>query len=166
MFRFSAVGLVFVIAIAAGGCQMPLEEFSSPEYKFKAKFPGKPKEQDQSQMGITVKMFMTESKNGSYGVAVANIPPGIPGGGDLDGAVNGIVRSGNGTVKSNNPITVNGKYPGREFSATITQPKQGQARGKVFIAGNRLYQVLVLGTDSFANGTEANEFLNSFVLLD
>ena len=46
----------------------------------------------------------------------------------------------------------------------ITQPKQGLTRGKVFLKGRRLYQIFVMGTESFANSASATKFLDSFKL--
>ena len=171
MLRFPFAGLVLVVAFASGGCQRPLEEFSFPQYKFKAKFPGKPKEEDQGAGVATMKAFSVDTRNGAYMVGVADMP--LPDGESaemiqtrLDGARDGAVRNINGSLQSSNAVTLNGKYPGREFSAAITKPKQGQVRAKVFLVGKRMYMIQVIGTDSFCTSSQATEFLNSFVLTE
>jgi hypothetical protein len=171
MFTRATIVPVLVLAAAAGGCQRPMEEFTSQEYKFKVKFPGKPEVRNESAHGIGFKMFGTESRNGGYVVGVADMP--IPAGEPdrviqdrLDGAVDGAVRNINGTNQKSSSITLAGKYPGRELTASITTPKQGQVRGRIYLVGTRLYQVLIIGTDSFATASQANEFLNSFQLIE
>src|SRR5262245_2198347 len=157
--------------VALCGCKPPMTEFTSTEYKFKAKFPGKPKEQEQSALGIKFRMFATESRNGAYMVGVADMP--IPANEPselieqrLDGSRDGAIKNVGGTLKSSSPIKLAGKYPGREFTASITQPAPGLLRARVYLVGTRLYQVMVLGKDSYATSTEANTFLDSFQLLE
>jgi hypothetical protein len=157
--------------LVASGCKPPMTEFTSTEYKFKAKFPGKPTEQEQTAVGIKFKMFMTEARNGAYAIGVADMP--IPANEPtelvekrLDGARDGAIKNSNGTLKSSNPIKLAGKYPGREFTASITQPTQGLLRGRIYLVGTRLYQVLVMGKDSYTNSAEASAFLESFQLLE
>src|SRR5581483_3261262 len=143
------------------------------EWKFKAKFPGKPKQNEQAVMGVKVLMFSVEQKDGVYGVGVSDMPmpAGITAGnkeGLLDAARDGAIRNINGKQKSSIPIFLDGKYqwPGREFTATITQPTQGQARARIYLVGKRLYQVVVMGTDSFATSAQVTEFLDSFHVIE
>jgi len=172
MLTRKTIVLVLVLAAAAGGCQKPMEEFTSQEYKFKAKFPGKPKQEERAgPFNTKIIAFGTESRDGAYMVGVADMP--IPAGEPdrviqerLDGSVDGAVRNSGGTNQKSNPLTLAGKYPGREFSASIAKPKQGQIRGRIYLVGTRLYQVLVMGTDSYATSSQANDFLNSFQVIE
>ena len=157
--------------LAASGCQRPMTEFTSTEYKFKAKFPGTPTAQEQTASGVKFKMFMTEARNGAYAIGVADMP--IPANEPteliekrLDGARDGAIRNSNGTLQSSNPLTLAGKYPGREFTASITKPTQGLLRGRIYLVGARLYQVLVMGKDGYVNSAEASAFLDSFQLVE
>lgn len=164
--------IILSLALVTSGCQKPMEDFTSDAHKFKARFPGKPKLQSQPDpAGTTMQMYAVEDRNGVMAVAVADMP--LPENmsetqvnGALEGAVNGQVRSGGGSLKTSSSIMVNGKYPGRELVASITQPKTGQVRSKIFLVKNRLYQVMVMGTDSYATSSQATEFLNSFQLMD
>ena len=79
-------GAVVLILLAAGGWaaagpevapapRLAMPEFVSKEWKFAAKFSGKPKEQSQAgPVGTTMTMFGVESKDGMYGIAVADMP--------------------------------------------------------------------------------------------
>jgi hypothetical protein len=149
-----------------------MQDFTSQKWKFKTRFPGKPDEKTQpGPQGISMTAFYTESRSGAMLVGVADMPipenePNETIQERLDGSRDGAIRNVGGTLKSSQAITLNGKYPGREFSATLTTPAQGQMRCKVFLVNRRLYQVLVLGTDSFVTSQKADEFLNSFQLID
>src|SRR6478672_3088070 len=182
----SALCLLALLALLPVGCKQfleklqnqnqnqnqPMEEFTSAEWKFKAKFPGKPKQDEKTAMGVKITMFSVELNDGMYGVAVSDMP--MPAGttaGDkermLDAARDGAIRNINGKQTSSKPILLAGKYqwPGREFTATFTQPTQGQARARIYLVGKRLYQVLVMGTDSVATASQATEFLDSFQVI-
>ncbi|MBY0459567.1 MAG: hypothetical protein K2V38_19780 [Gemmataceae bacterium] len=162
-----AVAVVGLTALP--GCRKPVE-YTSQQYKFSAVFPGTPKETDQTTAGVKVKMFAVESRNGMCGVAVSDMP--IPAGepadvtqGRLDGARDGAVRNVGGALKTSSPVTLGG-HPGREFTATITSPAAGFLRSRVYLVGTRMYQVVVVGTESYANSAECTNFLNSLKLLD
>jgi hypothetical protein len=181
MFTRAPIVVVLGLAIAPAGClrveqlasteSNPTEEFTSTDYKFKVKFPGKPKQTERTELGIKVKMFSVEERDGAYMVGVSDMP--IPERESerqiqnrLDGARDGAIRNVNGKLKSSSPITLNGKYPGREFTATITKPIQGQTRARIYLVNRRLYQVMLVGTDSYATSPQATEFLNSFQLVE
>ena len=103
--------IVFALALIASGCQPPMQDFTSQKWKFKARFPGKPDEKTQpGPQGITMTMFMVESRNGATGIGIADMPfpddmPQAQIDGALDGAQDGIIRNGKGTLKSSNKIT-------------------------------------------------------------
>jgi hypothetical protein len=166
--------LLLALVPLASGCQKvpPLEDFTSTEYKFKARFPGKPKmEEKPGPMNTTLRMFGAETRDGVCGVGVVDVQlfEGLPPeaiAAALQGGETEMVKNLGGTLKSSSSITLDGKYPGREFSASITQPKVGQVRAKLFLVGKRMYQVIVMGTDSYATNPKATEFLNSFQLLN
>ena len=168
------------VVLAACGCgwglavepapppRAAMPEFISKDWKFAAKFAGTPKEEKQTPVGIPTVMFGIESKDGVYGIAVSDIP--VPDGetadqiqARLDGARDGAIRNVGGTLTSSSQITTGQqKYPGREFNATITKPKEGQVRARVYLVGKRFYQVMVMGTNDFATSKEATAFLDSF----
>jgi hypothetical protein len=165
----SALFVVALGTLALTGCKRPTE-FTSTEYKFKATFPGSPKVDEQTALGVKFKMFSTDSRNGGVAVGVADMP--IPPNEAeaeiqkrLDGARDGAIQNVGGKQRSSDRITLDGKYPGREFSADLTKPANAQLRARIYLVGTRLYQVLVVGTSNYVNSAEANTFLNSFKLL-
>ncbi len=66
-----------------------------------------------------------------------------------------------GSISDSRPVVL-GTHPGREFRAEIPGPPRGQIRGRLYLAGGRMYQVLVIGTANYVDGPAATEFLESF----
>jgi hypothetical protein len=156
------------VPIPANELEAAVLEFTSADGRFKVQMPGTPKEGSQASGGATMKTYSIESRNGAYVVGYADLP--IPANEPeaavqerLDGARDGAVRGGNATLSNSYRITLAGKYPGREFSATLNGTK-GILRAKVYLVKGRLYQVMVIGTDSFANSSDSRQFLDSFAL--
>ncbi len=145
------------------------QDFVSDQWKFAAKFPSKPQEQQQGGG----KIFLVENGDNAFTVAVSEMP------GDgkmpqaqmnlvLDNARDGLVRGVNGTATNKKNISITGKqqYPGREVTATVTQPKQLEVLARVFLVGKRLYMVMVVGSNQFVTSNEAKEFMKSFRLVE
>jgi hypothetical protein len=163
------LGAAFLV-LASGSLARPAdpERFESKDWKFSAQFPDKPKEVDQSAVGVKFKMFMTESKNGAAMIGVADVP--IPANetadmiqARLDGARDGAIKNVGGQLLSSKAITLGKKkYPGREFSAKATKPVEGLLRARIYLVGTRLYQVVVMGTKEYATSKETDAFLDSF----
>jgi hypothetical protein len=148
-------------------------EFVSKDWKFAVKFPGKPEEKTQpGPAGIKMTAFVIDGKDGAMVIGVADMP--IPAGEKdeviqdrLDGSRDGAIRNVGGELTSSSQITIGKKkYPGREFSATLTKPAVGQMRCRVYLVGKRLYQVLVIGTNDYVTSKEATAFLDSFRLIE
>ncbi len=172
------VRVLFVVALAATatGCQKPMEDFTSKEWKFQARFPGKPEtKQKAGPFGTQMTMFLTESRDGGYIIGVADMPipadePQTQIQARLDGARDGAVRNINATLESSNAITLQEKFPGRELTAKLPPqpngPKDGILRGRIFLVGKRLYQVLIIGTPAYVNSAKSAEFMDSFKVLE
>lgn len=175
--------LLACLAALAGGCQKPkpMDEFDSKEWKFKAKFPGKPEVKSQAApipgtgTQVTMNMFSVTERNGAMMVGVADMP--IPEGETaaqtetrLDGARDGAVKNIDATLQTSNPIKLGGKYPGREFTAKLPPPPKGPPEGlvkaRIYLVGKRLYQTMVIGTTAFVIEPRSTEFLDSFQLSD
>ena len=155
-------------------------EFTSAQWKFTARFPAEPSKSTQNAPvpgGRTVPftMFTAEfaGKDAGCVVGVADVP--VPAGASptmldamLDGARDGAVKNVKAKLTRSREVTLDGKYPGREFTATFTQPVKGQLRARIFLAGNRLYQVFVVGADEggAVGSAEATAFLDSFAVTE
>jgi hypothetical protein len=171
MNRLRVAALASACLALVVGCGASFQEFNSKDGHFKVSMPGKPKEQSQPAAGTTMHTFTVDERNGAYVVGYGDMPipekePAEKIKDRLDGAMMGMGGNTGGKVVTQKDITVNSKYPGREFKLAITQPKKGEIRGKIFLQGKRLYQVFVVGTDAFANSANATKFLDSFTLTD
>ncbi|VTU02678.1 Uncharacterized protein OS=Pseudanabaena biceps PCC 7429 GN=Pse7429DRAFT_4512 PE=4 SV=1 [Gemmataceae bacterium] len=170
----TARAALFALLIALGAPAAPAgqdaEPYTSKEGKFKAKFPAKPDEKSQTTNGIKFTMHVAGAKEGGYVVGIADLP--IPDGETaemtqkrLDGARDGAIGNVKGKLIDSKDVTLDKKYPGREFSASLPQ-KDGLLRARIYLAGKRLYQVMVIGTKDFVGGKDADAFLDSFKITE
>jgi hypothetical protein len=165
-------------ALLAGGCQKfkdimnpPMADFTSPDGKWKAKFPGGPSEKSKSAFGVSFTMWGKEpwGGKGGYMVGVADLPiPATESDPErqkrLDDGITGSAGGVGGKVRETKRIMLHGRYPGRECVASITEPKVGQYKCRMYLVGNRMYMVAVMGVDEFVTAPQAAEFLDSFAL--
>jgi len=166
MMRGSLVVLAGVFFLSGCGSK-ELKEFKSPAGGFKVLMPGNPKEQTQNTAAGQFKMYSVEERNGAYmaGFADTPIPPNEPEAKTqirLDGARDGAVGNIKGTLVREAKIQLSGN-PGREIEANLPQNK-GIVRARFYIVGSRMYQIMVVGTKSFAGSSDATKFLDSFAL--
>jgi hypothetical protein len=118
--------------------------------------------------GIAMTTFMIEDRNGGYMIAFADMP--ISGNEPeqqlqmrLDGSRDGALGNVKGSLTKESRITLAGTFPGRDIEGTVPQMK-GALHARIFIVGRRLYQLLVIGTPSWVNSSDATKFLDSFAL--
>jgi len=182
MYRPAALVLGFAVLI--GGCKMPsekppekLEEFTSKEWKFKVKFPGKPEVKQQKagtkQVQVQITMFMKTFDDESYMIGVADFPmqhepSPIETQIALEASRDGAIANVKGTLESSKSVLLQGRYQGMEIIAKLPPdgPPDGQLRGRIYIVGKRQYQILVVGTATTIKNARANEFLESFQVTD
>jgi len=84
----------------------------------------------------------------------------------LDGSRNGAVQNVKGKLLKEQKITLGKqRLPGREI---LIEAAGGAAhvRARIYISGDRLYQVLVGGPEKFVASKEATAFLDSFKVND
>jgi hypothetical protein len=157
------------VCLVAAGCGTEFKEFS-PDGKFKVLLPGTPKEQNQSAMGLTVKAWSAEEKNGAYIISATDLPAALVGQGaaqleqQLDGARSGALANSGAKLTSEKKITLAGKYPGRHIEADVPA-KNGKMKMRVYIVGNRLYSMIAVGNGSWADSADATKFLDSLELV-
>jgi hypothetical protein len=167
-----------LLLIAMAGCGgADSQEYTSPEGRFRAQYPGKPKLTQQTvptQIGpIVLKIASTSDWSGTERfVSYADYPGGFihPGNRDpmLDGACQGMATEARLVILSKMPISING-HPGREvsFEAQPGHPAgKISGRARVFVVGVRLYQVFIAGPTGRVTPETIDRFLNSFALLD
>jgi hypothetical protein len=160
-----------VVAVALlAGCQADDPAFASKEFHFRAKFPRAPEVKETRGAGTIFTTFSTVDPDGVFQVEVwegqvKGDEPGDEVQKMLDNARDHIVHRAGGELKSSKPATIVGKYPGREFTASVSRPV-GLLRARVYIARARVYRVSVMGTTDYANSPAATAFLDSFQLTE
>ncbi len=85
----------------------------------------------------------------------------------LDGLERAMTPDGRWSIESQRSISIDG-HPGRElqFSATAANnPEKGAGRARIYLVGNRLYQVIIVGPAAKVTAAELDDFVNSFELL-
>jgi hypothetical protein len=166
MRKISVLALVVVLLAAVGCGPGELKEYTSKDGKFKVLMYANPTKKDQAAAGTTMHVVMNDLGSRAIVIAFADMP--IPAGESddkiqtrLDGAKNGAIKNINGTEKTSSKITLAGKHPGRAFTAELPGGK-GFVKARVFLAGQRLYQVMVLGPSSFTDSDDVKKVFDSF----
>ena len=173
MNRFSFALLVALSPLALSAQDKKPEPFVSKGGKFSVALPGKPSEKvrkiksgDREQ---DLHVFSVEQKAGTavvaYVVTYLDYPKGTVGE-DKDKFLAGVVERNVGLLKgkvaAEEKITLGkDKHPGRDVRVDLPDKKQ-LYRARVFLVGDRVYQVVVLGPEEFVKGKEIDEYLKSF----
>ncbi len=166
--------ILFFIALLLCGCgkfiEEKLTEFTSKEGRFSVSMPGKPNLQTEkipTDVGsISMHMFMVEKSNIAYMVAYSDYPSEMIQQSNpddvLDGAKKGAMQNIDGKISKEELIAF-GEAPAIElyFSA-----KGGKGKGQAIIvlSGNRLYQVLAVGSNLLYPDKTVEKFIDSFAI--
>jgi hypothetical protein len=171
---------LFVLGVAvaaAGGALLALwpapepPEFVSKEHKFRVRFGSEPEVTTSAGAVTRTSAYSVESPEGRFAVTVTDVPvpdDDPPGRAPiyLNSAKDDLIRAAGGEQVSTSSIALAGKYPGREFTARFRHPSPGVMHARIYLVGKRLYQVLVKGTEEFANAPAATAFLDSFMVTE
>src|SRR5579885_1480755 len=150
------------------------EPYVSPEGGYRFRFPAEPKlaeRTDKTPSGpVVIHAAACESPDGStaYLVTYFDVPPkDVKAAGPdalLDRSVDGFAKSSGWRVTGKRPIKL-GEYPGREVVGEVKAagaPEVGYGRSRLCLAGNRLYQVMLIGPKSKADPAEFAKILDTF----
>ncbi len=168
MTRFGLVLLVLLFPIALHAEDKP-PPYKSKEGKFSVELPGKPVEKvNDVKLGDTeVKMyvFSVAQKDRVFLVTYNDYPKAVIGD-DGDKFLAGVVERNatnlRGKLLANEKIAIGKKkHPGHIVRIEMPDSK-GLYRARVFLVGDRLYQVVALGPDDFAKSRAVDDYLNSF----
>jgi hypothetical protein len=164
----AVVGLVVIAVVAMWPAPQP-PEFVSAEHRFRVRFGGTPEVTTHKRPDSRTTLYAFRGDEGERAVAVTEVP--VP---DdvtqeseslyLRTARDDMVGAVGGELVSDAPVTIAGKYQGRTFTARIQGPRPGLLRAHIYLAGKRLYQVTVKGTEEYANAPAATAFLDSFAV--
>lgn len=122
---------------------------------------------------VNIKLLLHTGAGGVYIAASSQIPmlpkqvPPAMARQTLVGAQQGMLRQVKGKLKSSKAISLKkGKYPGREIVAEANRAGQTmKIRARLYLVGNVMYQMQVIGKESWINAKGADAFLDSFKLL-
>lgn len=162
---------LLALALLLGGCQgSTWDEFTSSEGAFSILLPGVPTEQTKTvntAVGpIDAHFFLLERKDVAYMVGYSDYPDTVVQKNNpdaiLEAARNGAVANVQGKLLSELMVSLNG-YPGRELKIEPAGGK-GTIKAKIFMVGNRLYQVMVVTPREKAFSKNVRKCLDSFKL--
>jgi hypothetical protein len=164
---------LFVVASLAPGAEEPkLVVLRSKEGKFSVTLPDKPAEKKtkvKTAVGeVDAYLFSVDQKDrGAYLVTYNDYPAKSVGDGAdkvLAGVIEANVKALKGKLASEEKITIGAKkHPGREVRIELPD-KKGLYRAKLYLVGDRLYQVVAFGPDDFAKSKAVDDYLKSFAL--
>jgi hypothetical protein len=167
--------LLALVAALLSACSDPAwREINSQEGGFRIAMQSDPRVEKQeldTPIGkITGHWYAVEGKDAVYGVGYADYPDAIFKHG-TPRQLFSVVRDGwlkriNGKLQADGTeIALDNKYPGMEVIASGQLDGQdAYMRGRFYLVGNRLYQVITFGKRSAMAQSDINRFLSSFKL--
>ena len=167
--RSLIVAATLVLASGAGHAD-EWKTYSSKDGRFSVLMPGKPQEQTQEVKAPEGKLsvhllFSALDRDRVIFVSYSDVPAkAIEGKQDtfLDSTVKGNVNSLKGKLLSAKKIEVGkGKRPGRDVLIDLPDKKQ-MYRSRIVLSGQRLFQVVALGSEEFVKGKDVGQYLDSF----
>jgi len=172
MTRFS-LALLVLCPLALHAEEKKPAPFVSKDGRFSVALPDKPTERTVKvkfgDADIELRLFAVNQKDKerAFVVSYSDYPK------DKIGAdrekfvaerIEGNVSNLKGKVVSNEKLTLGkGKFPGREVRVELAEKKQ-LYRARAYLAGERVYQVVLLGSDEFVKGKEADDYFASFAV--
>jgi hypothetical protein len=165
---FSGLATCLVLVGGSSRADEKWQTFTSKEGRFSVSLPGKPMEKTEqvSAPGGTKKELHTftlaSASDQIYHLNYNDYPKEVvKEDKNKEAAFDTLRKAFGGKVLSEKKITVGkNKAPGREL--LIELPKKNFYRARVFFIGNRLFQVVAMGSEEFARGKKADQFLDSF----
>ena len=148
-------------------------EFAPEEGRFSILVPRTPRkttETTETQIGtIDTHLFIVTHGDFTYLMVYNDFPRRLISSSDsrvmLDGARDGAVESLSGRLLSEHSISING-YPGRELRIKVSDgPYTSIAQVRIYLVGNRLYQIYAIAPETRASSPDMTKFLDSFKLL-
>lgn len=138
-------------------------KFSPPGHEYSVLMPGTPTPQTQTDSGISVKMYI--SNDGPTQYLVSYLDTGLNRISDpaqlIDAVEKDKAEEAHTKLSEEQRISV-GPYVGKEFVLRNADEANGQVmRMRLFLVGNRLFQMLVMGNDTAVHSADADKFFSS-----
>lgn len=170
--------LVCLLSVTLMGCgavksEKTIEPFKSEDGRFAVNFIDTPKHETQkfpSAVGeIELHMYMVDKSDIAYIVSYNDYPEAIVKNSTtndlLVGACNGAIANTNGKNSVIEDITL-GEHPGKYLKYDGEKDgEQYKTHQKIYLVGNRLYQVTVATHNEKEHMDDINKFVNSFKLI-
>jgi hypothetical protein len=165
-------GMCLAVSFILVGSNRAEEEkwqtFTSKEGRFSVSLPGKPMEKTEQVAAPGGKkkelrtFTLASASDQIYHLNYHDYPKDvIQEDKNKEAAFDALRKALGGKVLSEKKITVGkSKAPGREL--LIELATKNLYRARVFFIGNRLFQVVAMGSEEFARGKKADRFLDSF----
>jgi hypothetical protein len=145
--------------------------FTSKEGKFTVTLPGQPASKTSkvvtSAGEVEAYLFLVDRKTHAYLVSYNDYKAGTVDPDPekvLSQVVEATAKNLKGQVNRDEKITLGAKkYPGRDVLIALPG-KKGLYRGRVYLVGNRLYQVVVIGPEELVKNSAVDAYFGSFKL--
>jgi hypothetical protein len=163
--------LLPALALLLVGCGPNLTEYTSAEGRFTVRVPGTPRVTSKEEgAGSTLFLATVERPSGRYVVAYQDLKAEPNEGAAkaqerLEKARDAATRSVGGTVLADRPITLAGKYPGRDVTFELPG-KEDLTRDRMYLVNGRLFQVTATGRKWWVESADTQKFLDSFRLTE
>lgn len=168
--------IIFTVILQTACGSTKSQTFTSEQGGFSVMSPVPLEESTQSidsELGpIEIHFYMGEDNGRAYMVGYSDYPQDFVDQTDpqvlLDGARDGAVGNINGKLVSEIKVLLEDQHPGREIVATaiLDQDQEGTLKERVFLVGNRLYQIVVIAPSGEMSTQEMDDFIKSFKLLN
>ncbi|HLJ54247.1 MAG TPA: hypothetical protein VKT77_04355 [Chthonomonadaceae bacterium] len=144
------------------------QTFTSADGRFSVRVPARPTEDTADEGEIKIHRFSVDRGVTAYIVSYNQIPGGAPATPDVPGALQkvpeGVAAALKGKVIESKPLALVGSAG---IAARIAiQDKRRTAYLRAYIAGDRLYQAIVLSDTTTIAAAKPDRFLESFKLVD
>jgi hypothetical protein len=151
--------VAMLLLVPGCGKKPDWQEFSSSAGKYSILMPATPKHQSQPVLTLTAEMDVAIVGTTEFGAAYTNLPAGSSF--DYAASVQGMKNGYSGTVTKERDWTFEG-VKGKEAEMTVTKPRTAIASVRIVVLNNRLYQILVVGSDATLDNPDVKKFLDSF----
>ncbi len=165
---------LMVSVLILAGCAQATPDwrtFTGPDGDFAIDMPGDPQSStstsDTDVGQVSMNMFTVRVGNDEYIVAFSDYPAELIAAKSVQDFMNDVrdnaLNNTSGKLITEQNIELNG-YPGRYLN--VKSPDgNGIAEARLYLVGNRLYQVFVATPKEEAGSADSQRFLNSFTLM-